>query len=277
MRSTGYLAPLLVFLACGAAACGSVADDDVQLDAGAPDFDAAVVGCTAPDTDGDGVCDTDDICAGSDDGVDTDSDGVPDGCDACAGSDDANDIDSDTVPDGCDLCPANDDLLDADNDSVADGCDGCPGFDDGADADNDGVADGCDLCPGFDDSIDINNNNIPDACEGNCDTATEVDFNGRCYYLDGSGGACDAGYVLASQSVLSNISTQFAGKTYKNVVSDNCCITHADQAAENQDWGMDSAECNQPGAFTMGPVLGGSGCADANNNNPAQLTFCRTQ
>ena len=30
---------------------------------------------------GDGVCDTDDVCPGSDDGADGDGDGEPDGCD----------------------------------------------------------------------------------------------------------------------------------------------------------------------------------------------------
>ena len=40
-------------------------------------------GGTAPDNDGDGVCDGDDICSGFDDYVDTDGDGTPDGCDQC--------------------------------------------------------------------------------------------------------------------------------------------------------------------------------------------------
>ena len=30
------------------------------------------------DSDGDGVCDSDDVCPGGDDGIDTDGDGVPD-------------------------------------------------------------------------------------------------------------------------------------------------------------------------------------------------------
>jgi|GEM_PF-3672964 len=36
---------------------------------------------TLTDSDGDGVCDTDDICEGFDDNIDTDGDGTPDGCD----------------------------------------------------------------------------------------------------------------------------------------------------------------------------------------------------
>lgn len=55
------------------------------------------------DSDGDGVSDHCDVCAGFDDAIDTDGDGVPDGCDICAGSDDAVDSDGDGVPDGCDI------------------------------------------------------------------------------------------------------------------------------------------------------------------------------
>lgn len=38
------------------------------------------------DTDGDGVCDADDICEGHDDHQDADNDGTPDGCEQCDGS-----------------------------------------------------------------------------------------------------------------------------------------------------------------------------------------------
>ncbi len=38
-------------------------------------------GCA--DMDGDGICDTDDVCPGGDDGMDGDGDGVPDACDDC--------------------------------------------------------------------------------------------------------------------------------------------------------------------------------------------------
>ncbi|USN99556.1 MAG: autotransporter-associated beta strand repeat-containing protein [Phycisphaeraceae bacterium] len=41
--------------------------------------------CT--DSDGDGVCDENDICPGSDDNIDTDGDGIPDGCDSCNAAD----------------------------------------------------------------------------------------------------------------------------------------------------------------------------------------------
>jgi hypothetical protein len=63
------------------------------------------------------------------------------------------------------------------------------------------------------------------------------------------------------------------GKTYKTTQSENCCIVHSLQSTENQDFGMD-ADCNAPGPFVEGPLAGGAGCTDANNNGPTQLTFC---
>lgn len=44
------------------------------------------------DTDGDGICDLDDICPGSDDNIDTDGDGIPDGCDQCPDSPNAYNV-----------------------------------------------------------------------------------------------------------------------------------------------------------------------------------------
>ena len=37
------------------------------------------------DSDGDGICDSDDVCPGYDDSIDNDGDGVADGCDDCVG------------------------------------------------------------------------------------------------------------------------------------------------------------------------------------------------
>ncbi|HRW52967.1 MAG TPA: autotransporter-associated beta strand repeat-containing protein, partial [Phycisphaerae bacterium] len=57
-------------------------DGDNRIILGTVDLGADEVAPCA-DADGDGVCDADDICPGSDDNIDTDGDGVPDGCDAC--------------------------------------------------------------------------------------------------------------------------------------------------------------------------------------------------
>ena len=84
-------------------------DDNMDSDGdGVPDFcdDCSVVGqpcddgdaCTEgdvydencncagvyADSDGDGVCDVEDICAGGDDNLDSDGDGIPDFCDDCS-------------------------------------------------------------------------------------------------------------------------------------------------------------------------------------------------
>jgi|GEM_PF-5768456 len=56
-----------------------------------------------PDSDGDGVGDSVDICAGFDDAIDTDSDGEPDGCDHCPLFDNSIDCNGNGIADGCDL------------------------------------------------------------------------------------------------------------------------------------------------------------------------------
>ena len=98
------------------------------------------------DSDGDGVCDSTDLCPGADDDLDDDLDGVPDGCDRCWGGDDLADLDGDGIADACDPCP--EDLAnDSDGDGVCGNEDHCPGSNDLADGDGDGAPDGCDPCP----------------------------------------------------------------------------------------------------------------------------------
>ncbi|MCH8148022.1 MAG: hypothetical protein IH987_08525 [Planctomycetes bacterium] len=116
------------------------------------------------DTDGDGVCDSEDICPGGDDNLDMDGDGVPDDCDPCP-SDDPDDTDGDGVCESADVCPGSDDTIDSDGDGVPDGCDLCPGSDDRMDADADSVPDDCDRCPGSDDTIDTDGDGLPDDCD----------------------------------------------------------------------------------------------------------------
>ena len=107
-----------------------------------------------------------------------------------------------------------------------------------------------------------------------CDPATEVFWNGKCYYLDGSKGQCDAGYVLAPQSALYTIRTWFAGKNYKHTISNNCCIYNAEA---DEDFGM-ADHCNTNGPFTANDVSpGAAGCTNQTNFNAGQLTFCMTQ
>jgi hypothetical protein len=109
------------------------------------------------------------------------------------------------------------------------------------------------------------------AC-GGCDPTTDVSYLGHCYYLDGSGGHCDTGYALVSQSILTSIAASFVGKTYKHTVSANCCIQNAD-AVEN--WGFPyPGQCNVAGPFAVAPFLGGASCTGVVGVDPKQLTLC---
>jgi len=153
------------------------------------------------DSDGDGVCNMEDICEGFDDTVDSDVDNIPDGCDICPNStfnvdadndgvcddidiclgfDDTIDSDTDGVPDGCDICGGFDDNLDSDVDNVPDGCDICPNSTFNVDADNDGVCDDIDICLGFDDNLDADVDGIPDGCDicGGSDDNLDSDVDG---------------------------------------------------------------------------------------------------
>ncbi len=143
----------------------------------------------SPDSDSDGVCDSQDICPGFYDHPDDDGDTVPDGCDVCPGYDDFLDNDSDGVPDGCDICPGADDNLDQDTDGYADGCDNCPTEynSDQNDSDSDGVGDICDVCP-FDPEDDIDDDSLC-ADSDNCPAMSNQDQADS--DSDGFGNACD--------------------------------------------------------------------------------------
>ena len=80
---------------------------------------------TFTDSDNDGVCDANDLCAGSDDSVDVDNDGTPDGCDNCTTSGQScDDGDQCTVNDVYDQnCNCTGNFVDADNDGVCVGDD----------------------------------------------------------------------------------------------------------------------------------------------------------
>lgn len=108
-----------------------------------------------------------------------------------------------------------------------------------------------------------------------CDTNTDVLYNGKCYYLDGSGGACDIGFSRGSNATMAAILATnvnaYAGKNYKHKVSGNCCMWTSDAS---EVYGM-AGHCNANGPFSNGePVVNGTGCNGAKNFGPDQLTFC---
>ena len=61
--------------------------------------------CACDDSDGDGVCDDEDICEDYNDNLDSDNDGIPDGCDECPD----NTEKTEKGECGCDECPVDED------------------------------------------------------------------------------------------------------------------------------------------------------------------------
>jgi hypothetical protein len=195
--------------------CTYCGDGVVQLgeacdDGNTVDGDACSPQCVAlcdaanPDTDGDGVCASADVCPGSDDTLDADADGAPDGCDVCAGAADSVDSDVDEVPDGCDLCPT-DATNDADSDGLCAAVDPCPA-DPTNDVDNDGLCGSVDPCPTGAQSDDMDGDGIADACDDQTAYACPAGVDGTC-----TRGYCGTGYepmVAPRTYTCSNITWQ---------------------------------------------------------------------
>jgi len=155
-----------------------------------------------PDSDGDGILNNRDRCAGTPTGAqvdgrgcpaDTDNDGVPNGVDRCrntavgalvdaAGC--TQDSDGDNIADGIDKCPdtptgvlvdSNGCPKDSDGDTIADGLDRCSDTPQGAtvdalgcpgDEDADGVLDGLDRCPRTPGGANVNSSGCPQGQRG---------------------------------------------------------------------------------------------------------------
>ncbi len=157
---------------------------------------------TPVDADNDGVCDSEDVCPGSDDRFDADNDGIPNGCDSCPALD--NSLLGQPCDDG-DPCTTGErydqtcnctggQLLDSDNDGVCNLSDVCPGEDDRLDDDNDNIPDGCDSCPSLDNRLIGRPCDDGDACttgetyDSNCGCtggiSVDADNDGVCATLD---------------------------------------------------------------------------------------------
>ncbi len=242
-----------VTVAASCPASGTACDDgDACTTNDVEDGDCGCAG-TFTDSDGDGVCDADDICEGGDDNVDTDGDGTPDFCDDCSTAgqpcDDGDacttgdvydadcncagtytDSDGDGVCDADDICEGGDDNMDSDGDGTPDACDDCSTVgqpcDDGdacttgdvydaacncvgtlTDSDGDGVCDADDICEGGDDNVDTDGDGTPDFCDDcstvgqpcndgdACTTGDVYDANCNCIgsFADADAdGVCDA-------------------------------------------------------------------------------------
>lgn len=115
----------------------------------------------------------------------------------------------------------------------------------------------------------------PDAPPPVCDPG-DVTYAGKCFYLDGSGGACSSNYAVSSDAALGAVlaanPNAFQGKNYRSNVSANCCVFTTDNP---RNFGMVS-HCNLSGPFGAGePKYAGNSCVNISASvKPDQLTLC---
>jgi hypothetical protein len=144
-----------------------------------------------PDSDGDGVPDSSDVCPDVPDPgqEDLDADGAGDACDL--------DVDGDGVPDAQDNCPRipNSDQLDSNADGLGDACT--------EDEDGDGQPNGSDNCPTIAnaDQADLDGDGLGDLCDSDADGDGVEDADDNCPRVanpdqadadgDGLGDLCD--------------------------------------------------------------------------------------
>ena len=114
-----------------------------------------------------------------------------------------------------------------------------------------------------------------DAAPAMCDPG-DVTYAGKCFYLDGTAGACSIGYTLSSEAALAGVlganPNAFQGKNYRSAVSANCCVDTVDVV---RNYGM-ASHCNVGGPFGAGePRINGNGCANQSGAAKAlQITLC---
>jgi predicted outer membrane repeat protein len=134
------------------------------------------------DCDSDGICDADEIAAGSE--SDCNMNGVPDDCDVASGA--SADCNTNGIPDSCDIASGFSD--DIEPNGVPDECK--------PDCDADGLPDAWEISQGFE--IDCDRNGVPDPCDialgaPDCDDDGRID---GCEITSGDDRDCDASGVL---------------------------------------------------------------------------------
>ena len=253
------------------------------------------------DTDGDGVCNNDDICPGLDDALantpcdDGQACTINDTYDAncnCVGTP-TSDADNDGICDGDDLCPGFDNALigtacdDMDPCTFADSYNNscqCTGI--FIDNDNDGVCNTNDVCPGFDDNLIGTPCEDGDPCTtgelytSNCDCVggvyTDSDSDGicngndACPILDDAliGTACNDGNPCTLNDVYD---VTICGCIGTLIDADNDGVCDTDDVCPGFDDNLIGTSCDDMDACTTGDVYDGScNCggvfADADND-----------
>lgn len=202
--------------------------------------------CT--DSDGDGVCDEDDVCPGFDDNL------IGTSCD-----------------DG-DPCTI--------NDVYTSDCNCAGTF---ADSDGDGVCDGDDVCPGGDDTVDLDGNGVPDACD--CSSGT-ANFSSNVINHSG-GGSSSVSYTFANLSkdvnfTISGLDARTNGNP-RNRFEEVATVTYVDGNGQTQTFNSYSGANQNSATVTISDFMsqvtvslnnGVSGSSTSLSVSLSTINFC---
>ncbi len=218
-----------------------------------------------PDTDKDGISDTNDNCpdVANADQANADDDNEGDACDECP-DDPANDYDGDGICAPDDNCgaTANEDQADADSDGKGDACDDCP--DDATDdTDGDGVCDSDDPCPN-DATDDTDGDGVCDS-DDSCpnDDTDDTDEDGVCDSDDNCPDTPNADQADSDGDGIGDACSTPDDNDGDGVANadDNCPDTPNDDQADSDGDGIGDA-CSTPDDND------GDGVANADDNCP---------
>lgn len=110
---------------------------------------------------------------------------------------------------------------------------------------------------------------------GPCGDANDVLHGGKCFYLDGTAGACSNGYTLSSDAALASIlqanPSAFQWKGFHTKASYNCCVF---TSSSPRNYGM-VTNCNKAPFAANEPAWGGTACTNITGAAKIdQLTLC---